>query len=152
MGEEEEPTMTFEAYEKANADKMAALNSLNKYEEVVIENDDAVVLAPKAGAEDEFALIFHDSSMDKKVFAKKEAREGYKQARVTVARVARVASKPLVTTRAPVERPTLICPTTWLSQPLELKCLKSHLLQTTHETQEPSNQNKKLYLHMFWSA
>merc|ERR1712086_1243026 len=80
MGEEEEPTMTFEAYEKANADKMAALNSLNKYEEVVIENDDAVVLAPKAGAEDEFALIFHDSSMDKKVFAKKEAREGYKQA------------------------------------------------------------------------
>merc|ERR1712166_429468 len=44
------------------------------------EADDAVVLAPKAGAEDEFALIFHDSSMDKKVFAKKEAREGYKQA------------------------------------------------------------------------
>ena len=55
--------MTFDEYEKANADKMAALNSLNKYEEVVIEADDAVVLAPKAGAEDEFALIFHDSSM-----------------------------------------------------------------------------------------
>merc|ERR1711957_388560 len=78
--EEEEPTMTFDEYEKANADKMAALNSMGKYEEVVIEADDAVVLAPKAGAEDEFALIFHDSSMDKKVFAKKEAREGYKQA------------------------------------------------------------------------
>jgi plasminogen activator inhibitor 1 RNA-binding protein len=78
--EEEEPTMSFEEYEKAQADKMAALNSLNKYEEVTVKADDDVVTKAEESIEDEYACMFHDPSKTKKDYGKKGARDGYKQA------------------------------------------------------------------------
>jgi hypothetical protein len=75
--EEEAPTLSFEEYEKLQAEKTLNLNS-NVEERAVEQDPDAKVLTHE-GIEDQYACMFHDQASKQK-HAKKGARRGAKQA------------------------------------------------------------------------
>jgi hypothetical protein len=78
--EEEEETMSLEEYEKAQADKLDALN-LNKKEERVVEaDDDVVVLDSGTKIEDQYECMFHDLAKHNRKDKGKKSRAGAKQA------------------------------------------------------------------------
>merc|ERR1719313_344708 len=78
--EEEDTTIGFDEWEKAQAEKMAALNSLNTYHERVVEVDDDVQEKAEDAVEGEYECMFHTRDWSKKDHGRKQAREGYKQA------------------------------------------------------------------------
>lgn len=79
--EEEDTTIGFDEWEKAQAQKMAELNSLNNYgEREVAEVADDAQEVQEVAIEDEYLCMFHDPTKSKKDFGRKQAREGYKQA------------------------------------------------------------------------
>lgn len=78
--EEEDTTIGFDEWEKAQAEKMAALNSLNTYHEHTVEVDDDVCEKEEKAIEDEYECMFHTRDWSKKDHGRKQARDGYKQA------------------------------------------------------------------------